>query len=670
MVRTKLARLLGACVIGAFCVSAGLGASDESPVAAAAQRGDKDAVLLLLKQAADVNAAQGDGMTALHWAAMHGDADMTSVLLYAGANVKATTRIGNYTPLLLAAREGSAAVIDTLVKSGADVNAKTLNGTTALMYAAASGSVDTVNALIAHGADVNSVDGVRGLTAAMYAAAADRAAVLDALAGHGADLKKTSKVVDLAALSKDPATLQGIIFGNPAPPPKEGEKPNVDQRLPGANNKPGQDEFEESKEGAQKEGPANESAAKEGAPAKPAAAPNAAAPVKATAAKESEASAQEQGPAKEGTTAKETAPAKEGSAARENAPAAGRARPAKKAQLAGIDRQFLLNELVSAQGGLTPLHFAARDGHLDSVKALIKSGADLNQVTAGDKTSPLLIATLNGQFDVAKYLLDNGADPRLASDNGVTPLYAAINCEWAPKALYPQPRAYLQQKTTYLDLMKALLDKGADPNVRLKKKVWYSGYSFDLSGVDEIGATPFWRAAYASDVDAMKLLVAHGADSTIPTMKPAGRPRAGDIDRQVKDVSGIPPVPIGGPGIPPLLAAAGAGYGEGFAANAHRFAPGGMMAAVKYLVDDLHADVNAKDHEGNTALHNAASRGDNEMIEFLVSRGADATVVNREGKTTADMANGPVQRIQPFPETIALLEKLGSKNNHKCVSCN
>ena len=217
--------------------------------------------------------------------------------------------------------------------------------------------------------------------------------------------------------------------------------------------------------------------------------------------------------------------------------------------------------------------------------------------------------------------------------------------------------------------MKSLLDKGADPNARLTKKVWYSGYSFDLSGVDEIGATAFWRAAYASDVDAMKLLVAHGADPNIPTMKPAGRPRTGDGQRNAKDVSGLPPVPIGGPGVPPLLAASGQGYGEGFAANAHRFAPTGMLSAVKYLVEVLHADVNAIDHEGNTALHNAAARGDNEMILYLVSKGANVKAVNREGKTTADMANGPVQRIQPFPDTIALLEKLGAKNNHKCVSC-
>ncbi|HRB11714.1 MAG TPA: ankyrin repeat domain-containing protein, partial [Vicinamibacteria bacterium] len=120
---------------------------------------------------------------------------------------------------------------------------------------------------------------------------------------------------------------------------------------------------------------------------------------------------------------------------------------------------------------------------------------------------------------------------------------------------------------------------------------------------------------------------------------------------------------------PPLLAASGVGYGEGFAANSHRFAPSGMLAAVEYLVEELHADVNAADHEGNTALHHAAARGDNEMIQYLVSKGANVMAVSREGKTTVDMANSPVSRIEPFPATIALLESLGAKNNHKCVSC-
>ena len=341
----------------------------------------------------------------------------------------------------------------------------------------------------------------------------------------------------------------------------------------------------------------------------------------------------------------------------------------KKPLVGGVDRPYLYNELVAATGGMTPLHLAIRQGQAATVKALVEAGAEVNLVSAGDKTSPLLMAIVNGQFDIALYLLDKGANPNLASENGAAPLYAVVNVQWAPKAGYPQPRAYLQQKASYLDVMKALLDKGAAVNARLKKKVWYQGYNFDLSGVDETGATAFWRAAYASDIDAMKLLVAHGADPNLRTTKIAGRPPTGDARREVKDVSGLPPVPVGGPAITPLQAAAGVGYGEGFAANSHRFAPSGMLAAVKYLVEELHADVNAADHEGNTALHHAAARGDNEMIKYLVSKGANVMAVSREGKTTVDMANSPVSRIEPFPATIALLEGLGAKNNHKCVSC-
>jgi len=339
----------------------------------------------------------------------------------------------------------------------------------------------------------------------------------------------------------------------------------------------------------------------------------------------------------------------------------------------GVSRPYKYNELIGNYGGLTALHFAARQGAADTVRALVEGGADVNSLTAGDKTSPMLIAAVNGQFDLVHYLLSKGGDPTLASDAGMTPLYAVLNLQWAPKSFYPQPRAYLQQKVSYLDLMAELLAEGADPNARLRRKIWYTQYNFDLLRVDDAGATPFWRAAYASDLDAMKMLVAAGADPTVPTAKPATNDRfrqggvtSGDENR---DHSGLPPVPTSGPDIPPLLAASGAGYGEGFAGNAHRFAPTGMLAAVKYLIEELGTDPNARDADGNTALHHAASRGDNEMIAYLVSKGADVTLVNRGGQTTADMANGPVQRVQPYPETIKLLEGLGAKNNHKCVSC-
>ena len=142
-----------------------------------------------------------------------------------------------------------------------------------------------------------------------------------------------------------------------------------------------------------------------------------------------------------------------------------------------------------------------------------------------------------------------------------------------------------------------------------------------------------------------------------------------ETDSVATDPSGLPPVPAGGPGVHPIHAASGVGYGEGYAANAHQHAPDGWLPSVRYLVEELHADVNARDYKGYNPVHHAAARGDNQLIEYLLSKGADVKALSRTGQTTADMANGPVQRIPPFLETVALLEKLGSKNSHKCRSC-
>jgi len=86
-------------------------------------------------------------------------------------------------------------------------------------------------------------------------------------------------------------------------------------------------------------------------------------------------------------------------------------------------------------------------------------------------------------------------------------------------------------------------------------------------------------------------------------------------------------------------------------------------------VEEIGADVNARDNDGFTPMHHAAARGDNEMIHYLLSKGGDPLAVSRRGQTTVDMANGPVSRISPFPETIKLLEGLGAKNNNRCQSC-
>jgi uncharacterized protein len=248
------------------------------------------------------------------------------------------------------------------------------------------------------------------------------------------------------------------------------------------------------------------------------------------------------------------------------------------------------------------------------------------------------------------------------NDDGVAPLFATLNNEWALRTWYPQPTAGSQQKASYLQLMEALLKAGADPNTRTLSHIWYAAYNTGRMGVEFTGATPFWRAAYALDVDAMKLLVRYGGDPNIATMSFGSA-------RRPNDQSGMPSTPLGGPHVPPFHAASGVGYGTSRVAQQHRHVPDGWMSAAKYFIEELRVDINMRDADGFTALHHAAARGDNEMIKYLVSKGADVMAVNRGGQTTVDMANSPEQRTQPFPETIKLLEGMGAKNNHNCRAC-
>ncbi|MBI4521568.1 MAG: ankyrin repeat domain-containing protein [Gemmatimonadetes bacterium] len=573
----------------------------DSPVADAAMRGDVEAVRLLLRDGADVNAAQGDGMTALHWTAQRGDVEIGKMLIYAGANVSAVTRMGHYTPIHLAAKAGSAAVIEMLVEAGAAVRTPTASGATALHFAASTGDAQAVAALVDHGADVDVRESESGQTPLIFAAANNRPDAIRILLERGADPDLTTKVVDLAveaALGQAASKRQDEILAAFGVKLAEGRR---GERQPGA---------------GQELTPSQARAA-------------------ALAAREVYLS--------------------------------GKAEPARSDDSRG-------EVLITSFGGLTALLHAARQGYRDATIALLNGGADVDRVSASDGTSPLLMAAINGQFDTMLLLIQRGADPNLASTlNGSAPLWATINSYWQPKGGARRPKQHDLQKTTYLEVLEALLKAGANPDARMTKNPWY----FERQLEDTNGSTAFWRAAYATDVEAMRLLSAYGADPNIPTRKPpftyatkitvAGVFMEGE--ENWKDPTGLPRIPVGGPGSYAIHAAAGIGYGLGLGGNMHVHAPEGWLPSLRFLVEELGLDVNQRDHYGYTALHHAASRGDNELILYLVSRGADVTMLARTGQTVADMANGPVERVPPFPATINLLEALGSRNNHWCVNC-
>ena len=280
-------------------------------------------------------------------------------------------------------------------------------------------------------------------------------------------------------------------------------------------------------------------------------------------------------------------------------------------------------------GGMTALLFAARGGHLEAVRALLGAGADVNQLSAGDRSSPLVIAVSNGHYEVGQFLVDHGADPNLPNVDGLTPLYATIDMQYAPVSWAPNPLT-VQEKVSHLDLMKALLAHGANPNAKLTRKLWFRPTSHNQQWISTVGTTPFWRAAQGTDVPAMRALVAGGADP------------------QVRSTAGTTA----------LMVAAGLGYAGNFSQNL----PDSWLAAVKYCLE-LGLDINAADNQGYTALHGASYRGDNDLVTFLVEKGARLDARTKRGWSVTDMANAPSLRSSvplAHPETIALLLKVGA----------
>ena len=288
----------------------------------------------------------------------------------------------------------------------------------------------------------------------------------------------------------------------------------------------------------------------------------------------------------------------------------------------GIIRQ---RALPTADGGMTPLLFAVRDGNVPMTRLLLELGADINQ-PSGNHTSPLLIALLNGQVTLATELLERGAKPNVADDYHRGPLFAAIELRNFNHEKYPF--LYSDDRDP-IELIKELLAKGADPNLRTDTTPVHGLMQFDGSWVNFDGQTPFIRAALSGDVEVMRLLLQHGADPNIATAQ----------------------------GSTALMAAAGINW---IPAQTYTRSEADYVEAVKLCLE-RGANVNATNSLKLAAIHGAANRGWVSIIQILADHGARLDVADVGGRTPMTFAEGTFLAIRPpvaKPDAIAVLKKL------------
>ena len=279
-------------------------------------------------------------------------------------------------------------------------------------------------------------------------------------------------------------------------------------------------------------------------------------------------------------------------------------------------------------GGMTPLLYAARDGRLDIARMLIAAKADV-QLADANRITPLLMAITNNHLDVARFLVEKGADVNAVDWWGRAPLYATVEIR---NRDYGRNDEHDVDRPAAFELIKLLLDKGANVNARTKEVPPIRRFVTplgDLSWVDFTGQTAFLRAALAGDISLMRLLLDRGADPNIPTFA----------------------------GTTALMAAAGVNWMSGQTFTESNEA---LMEAVKLCLDKG-ADVNAKNSMGVTAVIGAANRGSDDILAFLVQKGARLDVKDNEGRTPLVWAEGvflATNAPQAKPSTIALIKKL------------
>ena len=306
--------------------------------------------------------------------------------------------------------------------------------------------------------------------------------------------------------------------------------------------------------------------------------------------------------------------------------------------------------IARSDSGFSPLMFAARQGNIEAARMLLANGADVNErasaggdaasslrpddsrgsATAPPEIDPLLIATVRGQAEFARFLLEQGADPNVDAA-GYTPLHWVAGT-WESQTTHEYISAGVQpgdlksewdalvglQGQEKLDLIRALLAHGADPNARTTRPPIRFGYTFhngSPAGGSSLGATPFLLAAMVGDVDVMRLLVEGGAD----------------------------PLLAADDGTTPLMVAAGMTNIE----EEHAIPEERHLDAVKLCLE-LGADINAANDRGNTALHATAFLGFPEVARYLVEQGAELNPKNENGETPMRVAEGTIVTVMVF----------------------